>query len=191
MDCVALGFELHTRATWSNPGTDGNGIDMDLRLANGWPQETTSVKLRLPMGMPLKIPITHTIYMDDGADSMPPHNMIAQRDDSHRGVEKLGIAHCNEEWCDAPAPDGSRACQKRCTGNEEDDVGHLNVAANFGSSASDDAAARQYTAGDLIQFTFVRRPSTLPTVTHMSRPFLLSHGRVHTCLHLSGAEWHW
>ena len=155
---------------------------MDVLLDRGWPTERTELLLRLAPNMPLAIPVTHTIYVNaniavDANGHERPVNFIAQRDDSHHGVEKLGIAHCTAEWCDAPAPDGSRSCQKRCTGSEVDDIGRLTVAAHLEYGSDADALRH---SENMISFMFEpgatdgRLPDGRPSVEPMVVRFLFS-----------------
>ena len=93
--CSLLGIELSTRAKWDNPGA-GVGIDMDLRLTKGWPATPTQVRLVLPSGMPLALPVTHSVVVDDGAfpGLQVSHNLLhikmAQGAEKNHGRNKGG-----------------------------------------------------------------------------------------------------
>lgn len=145
---------------------------MDLRMSQGWPAVPVQLRVALPAGMPLSLPITHSVVLDDGGSHEHPDNLIAQRDDS-KGVEILGIAKCQEVWCDAPGADGTPGlCQKRCKGNEEDDVGRVTVGRGFPTPAGIDLVTFKFevgTSGGLptfvgepIKLTFLFTPPQMP-----------------------------
>ena len=103
-------YLLETRASWSN-GAAGTGVDLELRLAHGWPTSLPSdIILGTPSGLPLGKPTVHAIIKDDGTNDHPM-NLIATRQDEH-GLERLGVAHCRPP---------------SCRGSEDPDIGVLSI----------------------------------------------------------------